>query len=377
MSKIKILHIIRQADIGGGERHLQLLVKNLNKEKYESVILSFSKGLIFDELKSLGFECFHLHSKKTFDINVIKFIYKLLRSKKINLIHAHGSRAGINSILPSIKLNIPIVYTVHGWSFHPGISKISYYIRKWIEKLICYQAKAIINVSLTDSLVFNGKFNDKTRIVYNGVDFENFFVISNKQQLRKEFGYSEEDFVLGFFSRLTQQKNPIKLLQAFQLLNNENKKFKLLIAGDGELKNQVQEFIKRNNLEDSIKIFGFRSDVNKLLNVIDVYLLPSFWEGLSIGLLEAMAVGIPAVVSSIKNNKEIIFDKENGLLIDPNDADQIYEAVKLLSSNRDLYNKISYNALKFVKEKFDKNRMVTETEDIYSLIINKPGSKIG
>ena len=118
MRKIKILEVIRQGQIGGGESHLFDLIYFLDKNRYEPVCLSFSDGEMITKLKQMGIRCHVIETQKPFDLQVQKQVKRLILDEEIQIVHAHGSRAASNVLYTVRQMHIPFVYTVHGWSFH-------------------------------------------------------------------------------------------------------------------------------------------------------------------------------------------------------------------------------------------------------------------
>ncbi|MBK9319460.1 MAG: glycosyltransferase [Bacteroidetes bacterium] len=116
--KIKILETIRQGQIGGGESHVLDLVRNLNKDQFEPVVLSFTHGPMVDELRKLNIKTYVVETLKPFNITTYKAVKNIIRNEEIDILHAHGTRSLSNTIFPAKSMGIPIVYTVHGWSFH-------------------------------------------------------------------------------------------------------------------------------------------------------------------------------------------------------------------------------------------------------------------
>ena len=147
MAKLKVLEVIRQGQIGGGESHLLDLIHFLDKEKVEPICLSFTDGEMIKRLTQMGTACHVINTEKPFDIKVQGQIIKLLQDEHIQLVHAHGSRAASNILYPVRKLHIPLIYTVHGWSFHDDQSYIVRKLRGWSEKIICSSASQVICVS--------------------------------------------------------------------------------------------------------------------------------------------------------------------------------------------------------------------------------------
>src|SRR5215475_10720045 len=116
--KIRVLECIRQGKIGGGESHLLNLVEYLDKDRFEPVVLSFTQGPMIDRLQEMGVGTDVIYTEKPFDVTKWGKVKGLLKEKKVDLIHAHGTRAASNVLWAARSLGIPVVYTIHGWSFH-------------------------------------------------------------------------------------------------------------------------------------------------------------------------------------------------------------------------------------------------------------------
>ncbi|MBU2447443.1 MAG: glycosyltransferase family 4 protein [Bacteroidetes bacterium] len=367
MKRIKILHAIRQADFGGGETHLRYLVDNLNPKKFESVILTFSGGRLLKEFENKGLRTYNLNSRIPFNLSLRKRINSIISNEKIDLIHAHGTKGASNVVFSTKASRIPLIYTVHGWSFHRGINQINYRIRKRIEKYICENSTHVICVSKANCEDAPLTNKNNLKLIYNGIDTEKYSP-KNKKKMRTEFGIDDRTFMIGFLVRLTYQKNPITVLRAFQILTEKFHDIKLMIVGEGDLKNEVISFIQKNNLSDRVIILPYRSDIDDLLNVIDCYVLPSIWEGLPYGLLEAMSMGVPSIATNVDGIPEVIDNNINGILVDPMDYNMIAESIERIKTDNNFYSYISKNARHTIVSKFDLKQMINKTEDLYTKV---------
>ncbi len=364
MNRIKILHAIRQADFGGGETHLRNLIDNLDNRKFESVVLTFAKGSLLTELRNDGIKTYCLESKIPFDIRLTNKIKSIIAKERFDLIHAHGTKGATNVVLSAKANKLPLIYTVHGWSTHQGIGKINLKIRQRIETILCNKSNKVICVSkanynsapVTDKNNFN--------IIYNGIDTEKF-CSKNRKKVRKELSIGRTTFVIGFLVRLTHQKDPLTLLKAFKLLVDKYDDVKLLIVGEGDLRTEVMKFINQNHINEKVIILPYRSDIANLLNAIDCYILPSLWEGLPYGLLEAMSVGIPSIASNVDGIPEVIDDNINGFLINPYDYQTISQLVERIKTDNNFYSYISTNGRHTIVSKFNLKQMISKTEDVY------------
>lgn len=372
MRKIRVLEVIRQGKIGGGESHLLDLFYYFDKEKIEPICLSFSNGEMILKLKKMGITCHVIDTDKPFDLKVQQRIIRILKDEDIQIVHAHGSRAASNVVYPIRQLRLPLVYTVHGWSFHNDQSFLVKTLRVWSEKLICHLADKVICVSQSNADTGQKAFGLKSAVVIeNGVNLDRFNPESQFEDLRRVFGFAKSDFVAGFIARCTKQKDPLVFLEALKLAHHTNNQIKGLFIGEGDMDAEVDAFIESNQMHGYIYRSPFRTDVPDILNCIDVYCLPSLWEGLSIALLEAMAMKKAVVATPTDGTKEMIEHEKNGLIVPFDDPMAVAESICRFLTERQLKTTCSNAARQFVKERFDAKRVATSVQDIYNQLREK------
>ncbi|UII19710.1 glycosyltransferase family 4 protein [Fulvivirga ligni] len=367
--KINILEAIRQGQIGGGESHVLDLVEEMNKSLYNPTVLSFTDGPMVDRLTGQGIKCEVIPSTKPFDLSVIGKVKKLLIDNKIDIVHAHGTRAYSNVIFAARGLNLPIVYTIHGWSFHDDQGKLKNFISKFFEGYLTSKSK--LNISVSESNQLTGKEAIKkfdSVVINNGVNFNKFDKDADYIDIRKELDIPSGDTLYGFIARITIQKNPLVLIKAFKKLSDKHDDVKLLMVGNGDMEDEMKSLIQELKLDGRVLVQDFRSDVPDILNALDVFCLPSLWEGLSIGLLEAMAMGKAIISTQVDGTKELIQTGENGLLAEANSVDDLFLALEKLHLDKQLREKLGEQAYITVKENFNVASMVRQVEGLYEEI---------
>jgi glycosyltransferase involved in cell wall biosynthesis/cellulose synthase/poly-beta-1,6-N-acetylglucosamine synthase-like glycosyltransferase len=367
----RILHVIRQGKVGGGEKHVLDLVTNLDEKRFKSYVLCFSDGPMVVFLRSISVPVFVIPTEAPFNYTIRRSVSRIVLENRIDVLHAHGTRAFSNCFFVRQKLGIPTIYTVHGWSFHQDQSRLTKWMRVSSEKYLIKRADTTVLVSNSDLLDGKrhfGNFNHK--IIRNAVDLSSFDPSKSYCDLRGELGISDETFLVGFIARVTKQKNLKLLIDAVSRLGL-NPKIKALIVGDGELKEELLQYSRETGVIDRLIFLDFRSDIPNVLNAIDAYCLPSLWEGLSIGLLEAMAMGKAIVASDIPGNMELISDGETGLLT-KNNPDDLAQCILRLYHDQSLRERLGFNALRIVRLDFKIDDMVEKLEMSYLEALNSP-----
>ncbi|MGJ3234244.1 glycosyltransferase family 4 protein [Marivirga sp.] len=368
--KLKVLLTIRQGLVGGGETHVHDLATNIDLQKFKPIVLSFTEGPMVEALRVKGIETYVIYSKVPFDPRVRRKVMKLVKDKKVDVIHAHGTRAASNTISVSKKLKIPFIYTVHGWSFNDSQSYFVRRLRIQAEKYITKNSDQVICVSESNRLTGENNIKGfKAIVINNGISFEKFDFNIDRLNSRKLFGLSDNEIWVGFIARLTFQKDPLTLIKGFNRAYSKEKNLRLLIVGEGELDSKVNDLITNLNLSNVIKRLPFQKNIPQLLAAIDIYSLVSLWEGLPIGLLEAMAMKKAIIASEVDGTKEIIQDGKNGILISPSDINAISNAISKYIKNKDLIKKYGEEAFLSIRRDFNLDVMVENNQSTYLNLI--------
>lgn len=369
-TKVNVLLGIRQGKIGGGESHVFDLAKNLDMNKFRPIVLSFTEGPMVTNLRDIGIEVAVIKTRRSFDFLVLNKVVQLIKSYNIDIIHAHGTRAASNLLFASKILRKPIVYTVHGWSFNDAQSKLVRNIRKLGERFISKRANLIINVSQSNQTTGKQLYkNFESVLIKCGINREKFDYRISGKKFRMENGLSEEFTWYALIARMTFQKDPLNMIRGFNLAHRENPKIRLVLIGEGELDQEKINLIAQYNLHNKIKILPFHQNVPEILAAIDVYCLVSLWEGLPIGLLEAMSMKKACIVSPADGILEVVQHRENGLIVEKSNPEQLKDAILEMANNPALINSFGEKAYQKIDEEFSIEKMVNRIEKEYSRLI--------
>ncbi|HVS96516.1 MAG TPA: glycosyltransferase family 4 protein [Puia sp.] len=368
--KIRVLECIRQGRIGGGESHLLSLTRHLDKTRFEPLVLSFTDGPMIDQLRQMGVETRLIHTEKPFDIRVWRKVKRLLETERIDIVHAHGTRAGSNVLWAARSLGIPVIYSVHGWSFHrdqhPLVRRLRIMGEQWLTK------RSTLNISVSASNQQTGKDvipSFESVVVNNGIDAKRFDPNGRYKDLRAELGIAADKVLVVFIARFTAHKQPLTLIDAFSKALEEVDGAHLLMVGDGDEKEAGEQLVQRLGLGHHVRLEGFRQDVPDVLSAADVFVLPSLWEGLPIGLLEAMAMRKAVIGTRVDGTREVLQDGVNGLMVEPGDAGALSAAIVRLVKDKRLRESLACKAEETVRNRFNAAAMTREIENIYLKII--------
>lgn len=363
-----LLHLISSLGYFGAENAMIELAKELRACKYTPFIgvignscnshLAVVKEAEKNNLESKIFYC-----KGKFDMGTVFNIMRYIKEKKIDIIHSHNYKSNFYAVLSGANMDIKKITTCHNW-IGKNI-KMKFY--EYLDKLLLRRFDKVIVVSeiLRDEVTTSGVLSDKVIVVNNGINVNRFLVLSLKSQVRNSLGIEEEDYIVGTVGRLTPEKGHTYLLKAFKEAVSEYPKMKLLIVGDGMLKDSLETAAKRLALESKVIFTGVREDIPQILNIMDVFVLPSLTEGSPMALLEAMVSKKSVIATKVGSIPEIIKDGYSGLLVEPGDVMHLSNAIKELFKNKEKAGFLSANAYETINEKYSAKKMGQKYVEIY------------
>jgi glycosyltransferase involved in cell wall biosynthesis len=358
-----ILHLIETSDLGGAENVMINLVTNLEEDGYHSIVCLRKEGALYDELIKRGIEAHIINEEGFFDVRFVINLFVLVRMKKVSLIHAHEFLMNVYGTIVGKLSGRPVVTTLHG-KF--------YYYEKW-RRRFALQLVSKFSQLVCVSEDLRGFVSEKIGIpknrivtIYNGIDTE-LFAKSEKAVLMKEkFGIKNGQKVVGTVANLNAMKGHTYLLKAIPSIIRDYPSVVFLFVGKGDQEEKLRKEALDLGIFEYVKFLGFRSDIPELLNLMDVFVLPSLSECLPLSVLEAMALSVPTVVTDVGGIREIIKDQETGYIVPPADPAALADKISLLLGDRTNARSIGLGGREAVDEKFSIETMLAQYQSLYN-----------
>ena len=332
MSKKRILYTSHLPHLElGGQISLYQLLKRLDRKTYRPIVIVPSTGSFSRALKEIGCELAFLTFPRIAAANLLDsfrcFIrtFRLLRTHSIHLVHSDHPTDTFYLAVCSKILGIPLVWH----------ARVTY--RSRLDRLNLLLARRLIGVSDAVSARFfaRGRTSGKYVTIHNGVDPEQFKP-GNEDGLRKELGFGSSESVVTTIGQLSTEKGIFDFIEAARLLSRRDPNCRFLIVGKGkeQVSGQVRDRIHAYGIEKRVSLLGFRTDVNRILNASDIFVLPSYTEGFPRTVIEAMSCGKPVVGSNVEGIREAIEDGKTGYLVPPGKPQKLAEAISYLLENQ-------------------------------------------
>lgn len=370
-----VLYIITKADeIGGAQIHIRDLCLQLQKDGCKATVIVGESGSLVDQLNANGVSVKIVDALKRniSPLDDIKSIF-LIRSaiKHINpdIISLHSSKAGIVGRVAACGLNIPVIFTAHGWAFANGVGKIKQKIFCTIERIMAPLASKIITVSEQDknlAIQKNVASDTKQIVIHNGMpdtDYTHRYSSANTKKVK-----------MVSVARFSEQKDHKSLFLALSSMTSLD--WELKLVGKGPLIDFYKQYTVELGLDTKIEFLGERNDVEVILADSDIFLLISNWEGFPRSILEAMRAGLPVIASDVGGTSESVIDGKTGYLIPRGDVIEIKEKLTELICNSQLREIMGKAGRNSYVESFTFDSMYDKTYSLYNALTKKNNKSV-
>lgn len=376
MKKISVLYFIPELGTGGTERLVFDLCRLLDRSVFIPSVCTFKGGSYAERLRETGVAVYHLAGEKT-DSGSESILHKVRQfHARVTLLDEVMEKNGID-IINSHHLG-PLFHVafgrqrkqrhwIHTEHIRPDIENAGsgyLYMTGWAYRfpdLVSGVSREVIDY-YTGNI---GVAADRTRLVLNGVNVQAFAKQGDPLAKRHELGLSQDDFVVGVMANLRPQKNHKNVITALSLISKSYPKLKLVLAGDGSCRAELEQLVQEYSLENRVLFLGYREDAEGLMEMFDVYCLPSFYEGMPLSIMEAWAAGKPVVATDVLGIRELVQDGVNGLLVASDDPTALSEGLKRVIDDDGFRSLIAANGEAIAHAECSIDRMVEKYEGLY------------
>jgi glycosyltransferase involved in cell wall biosynthesis len=363
-----------------------LIVSTVSRQFY-----LFEQGNI-EVLKSLGYE---IHGAANFDdanerldeldiirhhfdiqrspfslknIKAFRQLKKIMQSENFCAVHCHSPMGGVLARLAAKSSGIyPVIYTAHGFHFYRGAPCKNWLIYYNIEKYLSKYTDILVTINKEDYARAKDFYSKKVVFVPGvGIDLSRFENIKiSRKEKRAELGIPDNSVVLLSIGEMNKTKNHETVLKALVQLKNKN--YVYLVCGCGELESYLMNLADKFSISNKVKFLGFRNDIPEICIASDIFVFPSYREGLPVSVMEAMSAGLPVICARIRGNTDLIQDGYGGFIHAPEDCIGFAQSIDKLIENNELRKEMGKRNKEEVK-KYDKHVVKERMKEIYQLL---------
>jgi len=376
---LKILHVITESNLGGAQRNTLLTIRGLVQRGFDVHLVCGPYGpgdatALIREAALCGATVRPMPSlvrpiKPLTDLRALRELYSLMRRERYDVVHTHSTKAGMLGRVAAWLARVPvIIHTFHGVPFDTRRPSWKTKMCFATERFFCRFCHSLVSVgeTLRRELVENRvAAPDRIVTVHSGVDFSLLNPSQDPSPVRRELGLPEHAPVIGFVGRLAEQKAPEVLLEAFAIVAAKLPEARLVYVGEGPLHDAVCEQAQRLGLAARVHLLGERGDVPWLLAAMDVFALPSRWEGVGRALTEAMYMKRPVLSTGVNGVPELVQDGVTGVIVKGDDPQDLARKLLIVLQDSAAARSLGQAAHERVKELMSAETMVEKTVALY------------
>ena len=361
------LHIDTARTWRGGQNQVLVTAMGLRALGHRTMVVAHAEGVL-KERAAEGLDVISLAPRSEMDLGAAWRLSRVLKQLKPDIVHAHDPHAVAMSALAlsmSTQPTKPPLVASRRVDFHIRGNTLSRWKYRQVDCFVC------ASEAIRKMLVADGIEDERTVTVHEGIDVEHVRA-APPAKLHEEFWLPHEAPVVGNVAALVPHKGQRYLIDAAALVLRHVPDARFIMAGEGELRPQLERQIKEHRLEKHVFLAGFRPDVLSLHKSFDIFALSSTTEGLGTSLLDAMACGKPIVATTAGGIPEVVDDGATGLLVPPRDAERLAQAIVVLLKDAEKRAKFGAAGLARVRDRFSAERMVQDTLRVYQRVAQRP-----
>lgn len=385
---LRIMLLISNLKIGGAQEVVRTLCDYFPEKGFQTIVCTFEDGPLRKEIERAGIPVVILPARQHSILALPLFLMDMLRIRnalaeivdkyQINILQTQLVR-GLDFLVLTLRFGRKLVVF---WTFHNALfvlrpehlprfrwllgfkrcahSQLYRWTARWVNGMI------VVSEDVKNALLdYAGPLQGKVSVIPNSVDMKRYNQVMDRKAIRSELGLSPEHQVFAVVATFKKQKGHRYLIEAAAAVISQFPNIRLLLIGDGELRDELKAQTQALGLNEHVNFLGLRTDVPKLLGASDYFVLPSLWEGLPVSLIEAMAAGLPVIATQVSGTKDVMIHNQTGLLVPPGEVEALKDAMQQFLSHPELAPKMGEAARNRVAEGFSAEQQADAYLSLY------------
>jgi glycosyltransferase involved in cell wall biosynthesis len=378
--------VIARLNIGGPARHATTLNAQLASQQVESLLVHGSveptEGSLEDLVPALGLRAHKIAElgrriRPWSDLRAFSQLTALLFREQPDVLHTHTAKAGTLGRLAGFVFNLTrsrrhrcvVVHTFHGHVLSGYFGPLGDRAVRTAERALSWVTDRVVSISASQKRdlceIYRVAPSSRTVVIELGLDLEAFLTLSPDNRVRSELGFGDQHVVFTYVGRLVPIKNIPLLLDAFKRLVARVPEARLVIAGDGELRDSLERSAEAAGLASHVRFLGWRRDLDAIYAGTDVAVLTSRNEGTPVALIEAMAAAHPVIATAVGGVQDVVRNGHNGLVVPPADPEALARAMEELARHPEMRRRLGDIARQDVSHRFSPERLAAEVNQTY------------
>lgn len=366
MPKPKLLYIVHSLNPGGAERLAVEMSRSFAGQFHVSVVCLDEPGLWAADLRRQGIPVHCVYRQSGLDISCAIRLARYCRQHRVDIIHAHQCTPWVYAALSRLVYGRPgLLFEEHGRFFPEIMNRKRVFLNRRFVRRLTHRFVAVSEDVRNRLVLYEGLDRRQIEVIYNGVAPEVELESDRRNLLRECFGIGSKDFLVGTVGRFDPIKNLPLLLKSIAAAHETVASVRGMLVGNGPAFKEIQGLRDDLKLSETVVMPGHREDARKLVQCMDLFVLSSFSEGVSMALLEAIAAGVPVVVTDVGGNPEVVIDGVTGLVVPSDCVQNLTNAILEMASHPLKARQFADSARRMFHEKFTLEKMLCGYRRVY------------
>lgn len=366
-----VAHLIATNFFGGPEKQIVQHAVRLKERGFRPLLVSFNEGRqneFLERARTMGIETRELPSRHPLNPLSLSDVLSVIKRDGVDIVCTHGYKTDILGRMAAWIAKVPLVAVSRGWTGESR--KIRFY--EYLDKAVLKYADHVVSVSAgqKEKVLKLDVRPERASVIYNGVDASDAQT-SSRFDVRKGLGIGGEKIIVASAGRLSPEKNFSGLVRAAAVALGKEKGLAFVVFGEGPLRRRLEEEIRKEGLQESFFLPGFREDFTSILAQADIFAQSSFTEGLPNVVLEAYAQKKPVVATAVGGTPEVVIEGKTGFLVKPDDAGSMAERILRLASSKRLRQSMGEAGYRHITEKFSFETQTEMYRKLYSQLAGR------
>ncbi len=376
MKPVSILHLRDTYEIGGPGKTILETFRAIDQCRFQLHLGVFLRrgeaqdSPFIKEAKRIGMPVHFIMGGHQYDPRMIVKVNEVVRNEKIDIVHAHEVKSDVIAYLASRLQSIHIVTTLHGWIGNSRKDRALIALDKRIAR--GFDRVIAVSRQIEKELLEAGVSKDKLRILHNAIVVEKYQRTGSRGVLQEAVGRPIESPVIASVGRLSAEKGHADLLEAVALVRKAGHKVSLVLIGDGPERPNLVQRIQDHGLQEVVHLPGYVQAPQRLLEEVDLMVLPSHTEGLPNAALEALLMEVPVLATRVGGTPEVITDGETGRLVAPRSPSELADGILEFLASPESWKQMARRGKKMVETHFDFRARTRKLEAIYEEVLRGP-----
>lgn len=377
---MKVLYPIIDGEVSGGNMICLRFIEAAQKKGWDVFVNSPGGGDFIEMIRNKCAGIYHVDTTRSFRFDKSLRLAKIIKAEKINMVHSHTPLPDTNiSRIAAALAGVPVITHAHSLgqalNSNPAIKKYQLMLDWITSRLFCDRIIAVAEAVKTTT-VRRGSPPSKIEVIHNGISLTDNQPLRNPEEVRKEFHLTEDQKLIGQVGYFCRNKGQHILIKAAcSVIKDFPDAIFMIVGADlqerGRYRKKLENLARELGVEKNIIFTGYRSDVGDLMNAFDVFVLPSFAEGLPVTVLEAMAARKPVITTPVGGNAEIVVHRKTGMIVPTGDHQQLSKAILHLFNNPEKAALMGQKGYERVQAYFSLEQMVEKTFQVYNEVMAK------